>query len=184
MPAAAGHERLREENRREALSVALESFDYYEPDRATCRGDSGGAALEANGDQYVLAGSRRGGADKCDSLGIQHGRARTPTSIDAAILNAPPQPTRITGCCNGRPWPRPRWRQASAHTPSCSLNKEGHLRDEAASMINVDGTLHGPGRLHEKLAQANAAHVHARQAGIWAAASVVVMTLSSTSAIA
>jgi len=130
-----------------ALSVALRASTTTSPTGPRVAGTR--AARRSRRRRPVrLAGLTSWGADKCDSLGISMDVGAYSDFIDAAILNAPPQPNPNTGCCNGR---RGRGRAGGrlGTYAIVQLNKEGHLRDEAASMINVDGP-HGPGRLQRE----------------------------------
>jgi hypothetical protein len=160
--------------------VCRGSFDYGEPDRHPCRGDSGGAALERDGDGFVLAGVTSWGTSQCDQDGVSMDVGDLYYFVRSAIADAPPPPPPPPS----RPRAWVRWTPVAAAGLAAGIGLYGYtqsqsasrLHDQAVGMINPDGTLNTDAATYtQKVADANGTKTRSTRAG-YAAAGMVLVT--------
>lgn len=159
-------------------NVCAGSFDYIEPDRHPCRGDSGGPALEQDGGRFVLAGVTSWGTEDCNRPGVSMDVGGLYYFVRTAIADAPPPPPPPF-----RPRAWVRWTPVAAAGLAAGLGIYGYtqsqkgrqLHHEAVGMINPDGTLNTDAATYnQKVAASESAHARSTRAGYMAAGMVVV----------
>jgi len=163
----------------EVRRVCEGSFDYDGKDARPCRGDSGGAALDRQGDRYVLAGLTSWGTEECTGPGVSVDAGEYYHFINSWIADAPKVRARIRPVAPSQVL---RWSPVATAAATVGLGiygvlqfgEERRLHDRAVGMINPDGTLNSDAkRYNQALADSRAAGSSARLAGYVAGGALV-----------